>query len=170
MTAKLNYALTLFNLENIDGAIKEFIELINLNPNDNQGVRHILSGLLLFRKKYKTYYKLYKKYNSDNSTTWLYNNALYLFITEGPSERANKALVDANQANKYVIPMIISSENLKQDLNRFISPGDEDEAIYYLLYNLGGWIMNKKALEWLKYFSEKNIKNNKMKLISPNKD
>lgn len=170
MTARFNYAYVLYNTDNFDEAIKEFIEIINLNPRDNQGVRHILSGLLLICKKYKTYYKLYKKYHTDNSATWLFNNALYLFITEGQSENANMALAAAHKSNKFIISGIINPLYMKKEMSRFTSAGDKDEAIYYLLYNLGAWNMNKKAIEWLEDFSAKNLKNNKMKLIIPDKD
>jgi hypothetical protein len=64
---------------------------------------------------------------------------------------------------------ILNPLNIQEDMGRYISSGDKEEAVYYLQFNLFGWIMNKKALEWLEDFSAKNNKNNKMKLIVPNK-
>lgn len=103
MTARLGFAHCLEDLEWNEEAIKEYNDLLDLNPGDNQGVRYALASLLLFTKNYKQFGKLYQKYTDEQSAFWLFNYALYLFATEGPTPKANKALLLADEANPHVI-------------------------------------------------------------------
>jgi tetratricopeptide (TPR) repeat protein len=154
MTAKLGFAHCLEDLEWNDEAINEYNELIKLNPGDNQGVRYALGSLLLFTKKYKQFAELYKKYTDEESTFWLFNYALYLFATQGPSEKANEALYQANQANPYVIDFMTQRKKMKQNPQGFYSPGEENEAAYYLMDNFRAWVNVEGTLDWLIRFVE----------------
>jgi tetratricopeptide (TPR) repeat protein len=156
MTAKLNYADCLDALGKTNESIKEFEEMLDLNPGDNQGVRYILASVLLRNKKYDAFYKLYKQNEDDNSAFWLFNYALFLFITEGASPKANKALYDAHQKNKNVIPLMTMKKKIKEDVPGYYSRGDENEATYYVMDNFHTWIDYPDALEWVFSFAETN--------------
>ena len=158
MTAKLGFAHCLEDLDWYDEAIKEYNEIIELNPGDNQGVRYALASLLLFTRKYKQFSELYKKYTDEESTFWLFNYALYLFDTEGPTEKANEALFLANQANPYVIDFLTQRKKIIQNPQGNYSPGDQYEASYYLMDNFRAWVKVEGILDWLIRFVESTKK------------
>jgi len=149
MTAKLGFAHCLEDLEWNDEAIKEYNEIIELNPGDNQGVRYALASLLLFTRKYKKFSELNNKYTDEESTFWLFNYALYLFATEGPTEKADEALFRANQANHYVIDFMTQRKKMIQNPQGHYSPGDQNEAAYYLMDNFRAWVNVENTLDWL---------------------
>lgn len=155
MTAKLNYANTLAGLDKSEEAAKEYAELIELNPNDNQGVRYNLAGILLYHKNYAAYLKLYTKFKNEYTANWLFNYALLLFATEGPTPKANKALIEANKQNAHVLMFMTQRKKITADLDEgFYSPGDEREAAYYLLDNFKNWMDLPDSVEWILTFMD----------------
>ncbi len=160
MTARLSYADCLYALDKKDEAIKEYGELLELNPNDNQGVRHTLSSALLKSKKFREFEVLYKKYENECSTFWLFNYALYLFATQGESEKTFLALKAAEKANSHVIPFLTVQKKINITPIDYYSPGDENEASFYLMNNIYAWLKIKGTAEMLiKYVDRKNRQN-----------
>lgn len=154
MTAKLGFAHCLQALDWKDEAIKEFSEMLELNPGDNQGVRYMLASIFLFTGKYKAFYELYEKFKDEESTFWLFNYALYLFAIEGATARANKALHLANQENPNVIDFMTHRKEMTKNPEGYYSPGDENEATYYLMDNFRSWMNVENTLDWLFSFVE----------------
>jgi hypothetical protein len=154
MTAKLGFAQCLEALDWKDEAINEFSEMIELNPGDNQGVRYMLASLLLFTGKYKAFFELYKKFKDEKSAFWLYNYALYLFATESASVKANRALLLAHQENPNIIDFMTQRKVMTKNPEGHYSPGDENEAAYYLMDNFRSWMNVENTLDWLFRFVE----------------
>lgn len=154
MTAKLGFAHCLEALDWKEEAIKEYNEMLELNPNDNQGIRYMLAGLLLFTAKYKEFAQLYKKQKDEKSTFWLFNYALYLFATEGATAKANRALLLANRENPNVIDFMTRGKAMTKNPEGHYSPGDENEATYYLMDNFRSWMNVENTLDWLFSFLE----------------
>ncbi len=152
MTAKLNVAECWYAMDNIDQAIKDFRELLELNPNDNQGVRYLLSSLLLENRNYSEFHTLYKQYPDEASTFWYFNYALFLFITEGDTEKANSALEKAHKQNKHVLQVLTARKKMVLHDSDFYSPGDESEAREYVTYSIKVWYETEGAIEWIKDF------------------
>lgn len=153
MTAKLGYADCLGAMGKINESIEEYKEMLVLNPNDNQGIRYILGSKLLRSKQYSEFLALHQQFKDEYSATWLYNYALYLFITGGASPKANKALHDAYKCNKHVIRILTGKEKTKDNKLGHYSPGDENEATEYLMGNFGIWNDHPKTFSWLFQFS-----------------
>ena len=149
MAAKLGFAHCLEALDWKDEAVKEYNEMLELNPDDNQGVRYMLASLLLNTGKYKQYFELYKKFKDEKSTFWLFNYALYLFATEKATPRANNALLLANKGNPYVIDFMTQRKQMTKNLQGHYSPGDQNEATYYLMDNFRAWMNIENTLDWL---------------------
>ena len=154
MTAKLGFAHCLEALDWKDEAIKEYNEMLELNPGDNQGVRYMLASSLLYNGKFKEFFELYKKFKDEKSTFWLFNYALYLFATEGPKMKANKALLLANKENPYVIDFMTQRKEMTKNPEGHYSPGDQNEATYYLMDNFRAWMKVENTLDWLMSFIE----------------
>ncbi|MBO0863420.1 MAG: hypothetical protein J2P21_33980, partial [Chloracidobacterium sp.] len=83
-------------------AAGHYLELLRLNPNDNQGNRYPLARCLLKSGADDELGKLLDQYNDDPMTDWLYTRALWLFRKDGATERASAALVKAFIQNPFV--------------------------------------------------------------------
>lgn len=153
MTARMQYAQCLLAMEKFEEAIKEFEEMLELNPNDNQGVRYELAKLLLHEKKYDAYSRLHREFKEEKSTVWLFNYALFLFATEGPSAKTTKALKKANKENEFILKFLTGQKEMTKEPDGYYSPGDEREATYYLMDNFVNWYNCDGALEWVMGFA-----------------
>lgn len=153
MTAKFGYADCLGAMSNINESISEYQEILVLNPNDNQGVRYVLSSLLLLQKRYHDFLALHMQFKDECSAVWLYNYALYLFIKGGPSPKANMALQSAYKNNKHVLRILTGKEKATENKSGYYSRGDENEATEYLMGNFELWNDHPKAFVWLSQFS-----------------
>ena len=156
MTAKLGFAHCLEALDWNDEAINEYNELLELNPSDNQGVRYMLASLLLSTSKFNLFAELYKKFKDEKSTFWLFNYALYLYVTEGATAKANNALLLANKENSNVIDFMTQRKQMIKNPKGHYSPGDENEATYYLMDNFRSWMNIENTLDWLISFIKTN--------------
>lgn len=158
MRAKAGLADCLHAKGKIDKAIEIYEEMIELNPNDNQGIRYQLSTLLLSKNDLVKYEYISKKYDED-SAVWLYNNALFLFKKSGESAKSNKALLKAYRNNKFVAEFIIGAKEMPDELPQYIGRGDEDEAIVYVAHAWEVWIKTEDALGWIYNFrnSQKRV-------------
>ncbi len=158
MTAKAGVAKCLYYLGEIDMALFHYQEMLELNPNDNQGVRYIISTLLLEYKLFDEYEALLKQYNDEGSPEWLFSIALYKFIKEGKSKNAKKAFYEAHKANKFVIEYIIGIREFPEDLPQFMTFGGEDEAIHCAIALEQLWKETNGALDWMRSFYRKSHK------------
>ncbi len=150
MEAKYNFAICLKELDKTEDAIREFTEILELNPNDNQGVRYVLASALLESKKYDAYFKLYKEFEDEFSAFWLFNYALFLFLTEGATIKTNKALKDADKQNKHVLLYLTRQKVFDaNNVADYYSPGQENEAELYLIDNIPLWIAHPETVDWI---------------------
>jgi hypothetical protein len=148
------YMTCLFNLsecEYIAGNLNESIRIIEylleLNPNDNQGVRYILTSHLLEAKEYLKYEKHSNANSEDGGIFFKFNNALYEFIKSGNSLRSINLLKQAIEHNQYVISKLDKTSKMRSNS---YSNGSKEEANYYCEYNAKNWKTVKGAIEWAK--------------------
>lgn len=156
MAAKLGYADCLYAIDKTEESIREYSEMLELNPGDNQGVRYILASVLLKCKKYNSYFELYQKFEDEESTFWNFNYALFLFATEGSTKKANHALSQANKQNKHVIQFMTGQKKFKTEPTGYYNPGAENEATVYMMENFKSWIDCSGSFEWVMEYFEKN--------------
>jgi tetratricopeptide (TPR) repeat protein len=134
---------------NIAESIVGYEEILMLNENDNTGVRDPLSVCLLHISNYKKYEQIRKKYEDDYRLFPNLTNALYLFLTQGPSAEANKQLKLALTKNKYVAKKLLAKTKAKLTGTSY-TIGDQDEAELYCYLAFDLWREKAGALEWLK--------------------
>ncbi len=149
MRARLGLAQCLLAMGEKAQAAEHFTEILRLNPGDNQGVRYLLATLLLDLADYRALQKLLKQYKDDYSATWKYTSALLAFRQEGKSKRANTLLREAIAYNRFVPLYLLSRKRFPKQLPPFVSPGNEDEAIHYVVEALRVWFESPGALDWL---------------------
>lgn len=132
---------------NLD-AIGIYERMLELNPNDNQGVRDPLLGLYLTVGDLKGAGRLLKKYEEDALANFAWGRVLERFLA-GDRAGAKAALEIARAANHHVELYITAHKPLPVDPPEMYSPGSEEEAVL-LLSNLGNaWAAHKEATFWL---------------------
>ncbi len=159
MRAMNGYANILWMLKEKSKAIQIMKEMIQLNPNDNQGIRHLLLTKLLIMNRLLEAEKLMSDYEDDGSVEWHYSKAYLYFNKRSKSFLADDAFKEAMEYNSYVLQYLLGKREIPSEMPEYISPGDKDEAISYLNSAIELWVNNKKALIWImdmyrKYESE----------------
>ena len=71
MRAKAGLAITLRQLGDDEAAIRHYREMLKLNPNDNQGIRHALAACLLQRGEEAALKELLAAYPDEATMCWL---------------------------------------------------------------------------------------------------
>jgi|GEM_PF-4159572 len=105
--------------------------MLELDPDDNQGIRYDLMLCLASFGDHKGYQELEKQFNDDASAAAAFNRVLHLFAAEGPGPKALQALQVARSANKFVVPLLLKSEPPLYRVSGY-ALGSEEEAISYL--------------------------------------
>lgn len=148
MRARTGMALCLWEIGENERAIEQFRELLKLNPNDNQGNRYLLARLLLEEGRDEELGALLQQYQGEASAEWLYTGALWRFRHEGGSRRASRALQQGFAENVLVPLFLLEMRPIPIDPPEYISPGEESEAIEYVLGNGTYWFDAPGAIEW----------------------
>ena len=160
MRAKAGLADCLNAKNETDKAIEIYEEMLELNPNDNQGIRYLLSTLLLGKTDLGKYENFIKKSEDENSAVWNYNNALYSFKKLGQTIKSEKTLMRAYKSNVFVIDYMLGNKEMPDELPRHIGFGDENEAISYVNDAWIIWHQTGGALGWIYNFKKKLLKFN----------
>jgi hypothetical protein len=149
MRAREGLASSLWHLNRKDEAIDHYFEMLRLNANDNQGVRYLLTDLLLLTNRYDDLAGLLKRYAGEASAVWLYTRALLNFHSEGKSAKADKALSAALKQNRHVPDYLLGKKRIPNRLPDYMGLGDDDEAVHYAASHLNYWRREPGAVEWL---------------------
>jgi tetratricopeptide (TPR) repeat protein len=112
MRARLALAGVLQALGRDEDATAHYREMLRLNPNDNQGVRHLLLPLLLERGQDEEAGRLLDAYTDDVFAIWRYGRALWLFRRDGDSVEARAALAHAREVNPHVPGYLSKPESM----------------------------------------------------------
>jgi len=147
MRALANKSRLLLSYGDKNEAIDIMHEMLRLNGNDNQGVRHILLSNLIQMRKLDEAEDLYNKYKEDVMLGWIYSRVLLDFY-KGDHKNAVTSLKRAVKANKHVAKYLLDRKLLPRYHPDYYSIGDEDEAVIYVFGNSLAW--SEDALAWLK--------------------
>ena len=159
MRAKSGVAGCLYAKNRVNATIEVYREMIELNPNDNQGVRYLLATILLSKKDLSDYESFVKKYEGEDSALWHYNNALYHFKKMGKSAKSDRELMKAYKFNPYVMEFMLGLKELPDEMPQYIGRGDENEAAAYIYDAIHTWGKTDGALNWMYEFlmERKNV-------------
>ncbi len=157
MRALQGLAESLLETGKLHDSIKIYEKMLKLNPNDNQGVRFVLSILLVKLNEFSKFEKLNKEYGLSASGVYAYTYAIYVFKKYGPGEQADNALKYSIEMNPYVIDYLIGEKRIP-DLN-YLPPyaalGSEEEGMIYAAISKDLWKGTRKAIKWLKEFKNR---------------
>ena len=148
MRARAAVAECLWEMGEAAHAVEHYQEMLRLNPGDNQGNRYVLAQLLLQEGRDEELGTLLEEYGEEASAEWAYTRALWLFRREGASPRASRTLQEAFDENRFVPIFLLDLQPLPEDPPEYISPGEESEAVDYLINNGDYWVDTPGAFEW----------------------
>ncbi|MCC7574583.1 tetratricopeptide repeat protein [Candidatus Woesearchaeota archaeon] len=157
MRAKAGLADCFYVKNEVDKAIEIYEEMLELNPNDNQGIRYLLSTLLLSKEDLSRFVGFIKNSEEEDCAVWNYNNALYQFKISGKTTKSDKELLKAYKSNKFVIDYMLGVKEMPNELPRYIGIGDENEAISYVNGAWTIWEKTEGALDWLYEFKQNRM-------------
>lgn len=150
MRARLDLADCLVDMGRLEEAITHYREMLELNPNDNQGIRYRLVTVLAETDRLEELESLLETYRDDYSADWFYTRALLAFKREGDSETARGQLLAAQQMNPHVPPYLAGSKPLPRELPDYISLGQESEAVSFVTESMPAWRGTPGAIPWLR--------------------
>ncbi len=124
--------------------------MLRLNPNDNQGIRYSLVGLLLELERDEELRELLARYENDPSAQWVYTKALAAFREDGDTKRARELLAQATKANEHIPAFLLGHKPMPNEMPAYITLGGEDEAASFAIDNRRGWLNTSGAVSWLR--------------------
>lgn len=149
MRARQDLATSLWEVGRAEEAVEHLWDMLRLNPNDNQGVRYVLSVWLLTLYDHKGLQRLLSKYSAERMCYWPYARALLAFRKSGASDEANRLLGIAFEQNPYVPLYLLGLRKLPKHPPDYISVGSETEAVEYVMTAGLVWISTPGAMYWL---------------------
>lgn len=150
MRAKQAFAEICYELEDVDSALAHFKELLELNPNDNQGIRYRLLTLYLEEEKYKDAKQLLEQYEGDIAAVFQFNHVLLHYFTKGMTSKTKRLLKQADKQNPFVKEFLTGKKFLPPQMPSYTGIGDEREAVAYVQENAHLWIVENDLLDELK--------------------
>lgn len=139
MRAKAAFALFQYHFGDKTAAIEDFQEMLELNPNDNQGMREYLLHAYIEEGNFDDAKALINRYEHDVSASFMFNHALLNFYREGLTAKTKSLLKKADQQNPYVRNYLIGKKAVPEFKNWQFSIGDNGEAVNYVQENIQLW-------------------------------
>lgn len=133
----------------IDEEIETYEKMLDLNPNDNQGVRDPLLGLYLETGRLDDARRLLEFYADADSAVFLWGRVLERFLS-GDLKGAATALRKAHHQNRHVFDYMTGRKRPSRTEVEYYSPGQPSEALVCLDVLITAWIAHREALAWLR--------------------
>jgi tetratricopeptide (TPR) repeat protein len=148
MRARHQFAQLLAASGRLADAAAHFEALLELNPNDNQGVRDELLCLYLLGRELEAGERLLSRYREEGSAVFLWGRVLHAFLS-GREKTAQLELKQARKGNRYVEDFLTGEKPLPRQLPEMYGFGDESEAVYCAFLQMPAWLVHPEAIAWL---------------------
>lgn len=106
MRARQNLGLALLEAGDLEGAMTALKSLLQLNPNDNQGVRYILMAIAGGLGKYDECKLLLAQYPDESSIEFPSARLLIEMSKAKPGKSLSKILADVAESNAHFLPAL----------------------------------------------------------------
>jgi len=146
MRARAGLALSLEAMGRLNEAADHYQALLELNPNDNQGLRYSLMPLLLQLNRDADAARLLKAYD-ETSANWTYARALLAFRLSGRSVAARREFRTAFRSNPHVPDLLLSGAELPPPPHYEL--GSPEEAIVCAEELRHAFEETPEAMDWL---------------------
>jgi tetratricopeptide (TPR) repeat protein len=129
MRAMQDLADLLIQADRLDEAIAVCERMLELNPNDNQGVRYTLVGLYLASRREERADELWKRYPDEEhySAVFAWARVITHWLA-GREADARSALLQARSVNSFVERYLAGKQQIPEQLPPAYYPGDDSEA------------------------------------------
>jgi len=154
MQCLFDYANLLWENNQKDEAINQFKYMLELNPNDNQGVRYNLSTYLLELNRLDEVESLFHEFDEEYSAFWSYNKLLFDIKKDESLDILKQDYNDCIEHNKYVVQYLKFEKALPKEYPVYYGIGDDNEAKFYVLLAMNAWINDDHALDVLENISK----------------
>ncbi|MCC5830771.1 MAG: tetratricopeptide repeat protein [Phycisphaeraceae bacterium] len=135
--------------EHIDEAIGIYEQMLELNPNDNQGVRDPLAACYLQRMRYHDAAELLKRYEDDWMAVASWARVLLAYAT-GDEDEAAMLLKEAREQNPHVELYLTGKKRRPRTRPGSYSPGEDTEAVFCADTLWEAWKKHPEAKRWVK--------------------
>lgn len=150
MRARHGLARTLLALGEEPAALDHFRAILELNPNDNQGIRYLLLAGLIRTGDMAGAKALLTAYAEDGSADWTYSLLLIAYL-EGKKEQPSTRtlLKNALSSNVHVAAMLAGTSPPALNQSGYVTMGGPDEATDYVREFGAAWRAAPGAIAWL---------------------
>jgi tetratricopeptide (TPR) repeat protein len=149
MRARAGLSNALWNSGEREAAVEIDLDLLRLNPNDNQGARYVAADRLLVLGRDQDLERLFDAYPDEDSAFLSYSRALWAFRREGDSAQSRKALTRALASNRHVPDYLLGRKPMPKSELEYYEPGKDSEAVHYVEAGVEAWRAIPGALDWL---------------------
>lgn len=149
MRARAGLAGCQYTMGQREEAAEHYLDMMRLNPGDNQGIRYFLANLLLELGDYERLDAFLAEHGDEGTAAMLYTRTLAVFQREG-EKAAAPWLKQALASNRHVPAFLLGDRRMPERLPDYMQHGGEDEAILYVADALSTWGRNPEALVWLR--------------------
>lgn len=149
MRARAALASALVGTGRREEAVAEYAGMLDLNENDNQGVRHTLLCLLLELSRPEAAGILLKRYKDDDGVAFGWCRILERHVS-GEIRDAENALAAARKNNPNIERYLTGQEPLPKQKPEMYTIGSVEEAAIYAEDVISAWNAFPKSIEWLK--------------------
>lgn len=149
MRARAGLSNALWAFGDREAAVAHDLELLRLNPNDNQGTRYAAAARLLALSRERALEELLQSYADEDVAFFAFARAALSFRKEGDSEQSRQLLANAIAMNRYVPTYLLGRQRMPRTSPDGYSNGSKEEAILYVEMAGDGWKSIPGALVWL---------------------
>ena len=149
MRARQELADLLRDADRIDDAITHYEAMLDLNPDDNQGIRDLLLACYLIQGNLDGTRRLFDANEDDGSATFQWSRVLERHLA-GDEAKALTLLAEARKDNAFVEPYMTGQKRIPRTLPDYFSPGEESEAKYVAVNLRPAWTGHRASVAWLK--------------------
>jgi tetratricopeptide (TPR) repeat protein len=146
MRARRELAMALIAEDKLREAAAEFEGILELNPNDNQGVRDYLLGVYLALSDVDGAARLFRQYAEDGSAVFAWGQ-VFLLMLSGRRAEARKALEAAFRNNPWPAKIFFGGQPPEDPLSYGL--GDEDEGQHAAVALLPAVAEHPDVLVWI---------------------
>lgn len=141
---------TLWGVGRRDEAAERYLELLALNPNDNQGIRDVAVPRLMEMGRNDDARKILMQYADCGDCFTAYNLALLEFRQHGNCARTRKLLKKALRSNEHVPTYLVGNRMLPSRRPDSYSWESPEEAQIYVNLAQRAWKTTPGAIAWLR--------------------
>ena len=139
-------------------AIDRWREMLRLNPNDNQGVRHLVVPALIRTGRDRDCEGILQQYAEDATVPMSYGRALLAFRRDGDTPGAHDLLAAAVRHNPHLPKYLLAKSEIPDRLPEVYGWRSEEEAVAFGAELLSVWEATPGARAWLAGFMRERKK------------